>query len=833
VWRFWRALDVANAGRGISDERIAPMTDHVVPPNLDATLTLAGSDTLGIVAVGSIVVDGAGEVAVLWDLDPGSSAPPGVVIQNFGLIQSVSGRAIDSANDSGGDPRAISLSNADSGTITSHDDAFRINHPLQNGVVVVLNNGRILTTGAGSGEAIDFDAVTDATSITITNQGGAEIRSGDADAIRPGAHAIVNNYGGILAGSAGNADSDGIDGLANGGITVNNFAGGSITGARHGIAGTTPIEVANAGSILGSLGSGISLDTIAASTSAVTNQGTIEGNAGGAQDGDGVKVAGNVNLVNSGTIRALGTSTSGLTEAIAAGGGTITNSAGGTILSQQRAISVHVDGGDAIAPVIISNDGVISGGNGEAIVIVGTLDNTVNNRGSIIGAIETGGGKDTFNLFAGSSVMGRIDGGGGDDEINLGGSGSGELLDVANVEKLNVAAGTWVIGDDQSYAGGVSIALGAQLRIGFGETEGSLTAHVLTHGTFAVDRSDDYTVSGLISGTGGVVQLGGGTTILNNANTYTGGTAIFSGALKVAAVGAAGAGAISLHEGSQTVIVDDAALTANHFANQIFDMAPGDVVDFSGLKFAAGAKAEFSNGVVTVTSDGIAYTVRIEPVQDARGFAAESDGKGGTQVVVKNVGESIRGTAKNDVITGWKAPLGQPSPTSADDRIKGRGGDDRIDGLDGHDELFGGTGNDQLAGGVGNDWLHGGTGSNKLFGGKGFDAFVVDTKLGKGKPNADTGTKGGDAFSFARISDFKTGQDRILLDNKIFKALDSGALSPDAFAIGKTAKGEDVHILYRNGNIRYDKDGEGGAEAVLFAKVDSRLSITADDFLVT
>ena len=57
-------------------------------------------------------------------------------------------------------------------------------------------------------------------------------------------------------------------------------------------------------------------------------------------------------------------------------------------------------------------------------------------------------------------------------------------------------------------------------------------------------------------------------------------------------------------------------------------------------------------------------------------------------------------------------------------------------------------------------------------------------------------------------------------------------LSPDAFAIGKKAKSADVHILYKDGDIRYDKDGQGGKAAVLFAKVGPKLDIDADDFLV-
>jgi hypothetical protein len=113
----------------------------------------------------------------------------------------------------------------------------------------------------------------------------------------------------------------------------------------------------------------------------------------------------------------------------------------------------------------------------------------------------------------------------------------------------------------------------------------------------------------------------------------------------------------------------------------------------------------------------------------------------------------------------------------------------------------------------------------------GADAVILDltgTSGGDGKAGKGTGEK----FSFAKIKDFTIGEDQVLLDSKVFKELDAGPLSADAFANGKKAKSDDVHILYQNGDIRYDKDGKGGAEAVLFAKVDSGLAITADDFLV-
>ena len=59
----------------------------------------------------------------------------------------------------------------------------------------------------------------------------------------------------------------------------------------------------------------------------------------------------------------------------------------------------------------------------------------------------------------------------------------------------------------------------------------------------------------------------------------------------------------------------------------------------------------------------------------------------------------------------------------------------------------------------------------------------------------------GETFSFAKIRDFTIGKDQILLDSKIFKALDPGALSSDAFAIGKSSQQSTKGLFMGRGRI--------------------------------
>ncbi len=121
---------------------------------------------------------------------------------------------------------------------------------------------------------------------------------------------------------------------------------------------------------------------------------------------------------------------------------------------------------------------------------------------------------------------------------------AGQILTVSGVvsgaSMLDKAgAGTLVLSASNTYSGATTIDAGT-LQLGNGGTTGSISpANNLTNnGALAINRSNTATQGsdfGLITGTGGFTQAGGGTTILNLANTYTGATKISTGTLSAGA----------------------------------------------------------------------------------------------------------------------------------------------------------------------------------------------------------------------------------------------------------------------------------------------------------
>lgn len=373
---------------------------------------------------------------------------------------------------------------------------------------------------------------------------------------------MVNNWGTILSvTTTGSSSSDGVDVQGNTGVVVDNKAGGTIEGGRHGITGgapdatslfTTTVNNGVGATLRGDNGSGINLDGANGKESAtITNHGTIIGN-GITGDGDGVDVDGLATLINTGVIRSLNAvpdsgEALAFSEGLSVGGGSITNS--GTIEglvaagnTAGKGVGITLTGNDiATGPnagnrdglygnaVVINQDGgFIRGQNSSAIVAKGLASGyTVSISNDATSTIRGGGGTDAAiqlgadaasiansGLIDGSSSKTAIAGGSGNLTIVVsGGKASilGDIVGGSGRNSMTIAPGK---GNSFSYASGISNF--DKVEIASGSV--TFTGQSAYTGTTRIDSGATLVLSGGANrlATGGTLDLEGGTLRLAN-----------------------------------------------------------------------------------------------------------------------------------------------------------------------------------------------------------------------------------------------------------------------------------------------------------------------------
>lgn len=128
-----------------------------------------------------------------------------------------------------------------------------------------------------------------------------------------------------------------------------------------------------------------------------------------------------------------------------------------------------------------------------------------------------------------------------------------------------------------------TISAGA-LKVGNGGTSGELAGDVLNQGTLIFHRSDTYTFSDVISGSGLLEQRGPGTLLLTGANTYSGGTLISAGTLQV---GSGVSGRISGDVSNQGLLV----------------FGRDDSIAFNGVVSGSGRLTKSGAGILILGAD--------------------------------------------------------------------------------------------------------------------------------------------------------------------------------------------------------------------------------------
>jgi autotransporter-associated beta strand protein len=256
-----------------------------------------------------------------------------------------------------------------------------------------------------------------------------------------------------------------------------------------------------------------------------------------------------------------------------------------------------------------------------------------------------------------------------------------ELNGPRPVEKIG--AGTLILTAANTYSGPTTISAGT-LQLGNGGTGGSILGNVVNNGILAINRSDNFTLANVISGTGGFQQNGAGATTLTATNTYTGATTVNAGALIVngsIANSAVTVNAGALLAGTGTVGATT-ILSGGMFAPGPTS-TPGSMTVQGNLAFQSGAlylvqvspSTASSSNVTTGGSAALAGTVNAafaggSYVTRSYTILSTTGGLGGTTFNSLTTTNLPAGFTANlsytasDVILNLTATLGQPSGPS-------------------------------------------------------------------------------------------------------------------------------------------------------------------------
>ena len=377
-------------------------------------------------------------------------------------------------------------------------------------------NGGETTSGNATGNSVDFSNVT----ATYVQGGysGSGSATGNSLALHSGT--VQNNaFGGYVDSGSGEASDNSV--TFNGGSVTNNIYGGM---SAAGLAQNNSVTMTN-GSAKWLLG-GYSANGNVIGNSVNVSGGTLTGVSGG--ESNSGSATGNIVSISSGTVqsnvnggfvasgsgKATGnivniSGNADLSTATVAGGISSSDAFTGNTLNKNSDAAVHIARNFASV-----NFGYSGNAN------IGELDSTP--TGSALSGV-------TVNTNANNvSFVGVI-------------SGSGSMT--------KAGAGTLILSGTNTYSGGTTISAGT-LSIGSDTNIGSGTNTIGNKGTLLLSGNGTYTndwtlsgagsaiatdnnntLSGVLSGNGGLTKTGTGTLTLSGTNTYTGMTTVRSGTL--------------------------------------------------------------------------------------------------------------------------------------------------------------------------------------------------------------------------------------------------------------------------------------------------------------
>ena len=238
---------------------------------------------------------------------------------------------------------------------------------------------------------------------------------------------------------------------------------------------------------------------------------------------------------------------------------------GGSILSNQDSFISYTAGAGGSSVTITSGTWASSGNLSVGFNSAGTL--TINSGGFVsVGDTLSRGGSGAINLNSGGTLQIGLGGVTGTLATNLANSGTvifnrsdnstySYILSGTGTLTKN-GTGTLSLNGTNTYSGATTINAGVLQVSGTGSLgSGTYAGNIADGGTFVYSSSAAQTMSGIISGNGGLTKdTSTSTLILTGSNTYSGPTSIEVGALQVGAAGTAGSLSSSSGNGRKLII---------------------------------------------------------------------------------------------------------------------------------------------------------------------------------------------------------------------------------------------------------------------------------------
>ena len=482
-----------------------------------------------------------------------------------------------------------------------------------------LNNDGTINGGIGGKGGNGGNGGSGMGSAGVGGQGGNGGNGGVA--VNFSSTAIITNTGYLSGGHGATGADGGGSGTTQttlvGGLVSGNGGAGGKGGVAIQITGTNNNVTNNGGTITGGDGSDGGKAGDPYLVKRYNYRGT-SGNSGQGGNGADALQLGNTSIVTNtlGTIQGGNGGNGGDQSSLDAGSPPPGNGGyGGHGITANENLTVinsgTIKGGDggrnglkpdgSFTVITVGGYGINMVGSGGNIINSGTISAGLSGDGAIRSfAISFAGGTGTLELHAGSNVIGDVWANGTGNIFILGGDVNATFsCTVTSVTtgtaqyrgfQTNVkdGASTWTLtGDSTDW----TIKKGV-LQIGDGGVVGNVTGNVITgiddttKGTLAFNRQN-LVFDGLISGSGSIEQKGPADSVvsLTADNTYTGGTVITSGTLRLGNAATTGS------------IVGDVTNNGTLAFNR------SDSLTFDGLISGSGSVSQFGLGKTILTAD--------------------------------------------------------------------------------------------------------------------------------------------------------------------------------------------------------------------------------------